>query len=318
MDTNAAEMPKTLIEAVAFFSQGDNAHEFMVHLRWPEGVKCPRCTSEKVCAIPTRKTWECKCCTEKKQFSVKTGTIFEESPLKLAKWLAAIWMIANCKNGVSSYEIHRGIGVTQKTAWFMLQRIRLAMQTGTFDKMKGEVEADETFIGGLARNMHTDRNKRRGHGTGHVGKSIVVGLLERNVEGSKVKIAHVQNRRREIVEANVRENVEQGSHVYTDALPSYNKLSPDFRHAYIDHAEAYVCGSVHTNGLENFWSLLKRTLRGTYISVDPVHLFRYLDEQVFRFNQRKNTDAARFLLVALQTIGKRITYDQLTNSPAHV
>ena len=306
------EFPTTLMGAIRHFAQPDVAFNFMVGLRWPNGVRCPRCQSDKHTFISTRKTWECKCCTEKKQFSVKTGTIFEESPLPLDKWWAAIWMIANAKNGISSYEVHRAIGVTQKTAWFMLQRIRLAMQTGTFEKMKGTVEVDETFIGGLARNMHTARNKRRGHGTGGVGKSVVVGLLERGGEVSQVKAIHVPNRRRYMVEAKVRENVQKGSEVFTDNLPSYNELSPDFIHDFVDHAEAYVRGNVHTNGLENFWSLLKRTLKGTYVSVDPVHLFRYLDEQVFRFNNRKIDDAGRFLLAAFSIVGKRLTYDQLT------
>lgn len=308
-----SDFPETLVEAIQYFYDPEKAHDFLVQLRWPDGVKCPRCKSAKVAAIPTRKTWECKCCTEKKQFSVRVGTIFEDSPLPLAKWLATIWLIANAKNGISSYEVHRAIGVTQKTGWFMLQRIRLAMQTGTFEKMKGEVEVDETFIGGLARNMHASRNKRRGRGTGGVGKSIVVGLLER---GGDVKAIHVPNRRRYIVEAKVRENVEKGAEVFTDALPSYNELSPDFIHQFIDHAEAYVNGKVHTNGLENFWSLLKRGIRGTYVSVDPCHLFRYLDEQVFRYNNRKTNDATRFLRVALAVIGKRLTYRELINDSA--
>ena len=309
---NPNEFPETLMEAIRFFSEPDTAHAFMVHLRWPDGVvKCPRCQSADVRPIPTRKTWECKCCTTQKQFSVRVGTIFEDSPLPLAKWLAAIWLITNAKNGISSYEIHRAIKVTQKTAWFMLQRIRLAMQTGTFEKLKGEVEVDETFIGGKARNMHQDRNKRRGRGTGGVGKAIVVGLLERGSEGSKVKAIHIPNRKRAQVEAKVRENVEEGSEVFTDALPSYNELSPDYVHQFIDHAETYVNGKVHTNGLENFWSLLKRGLKGTYVSVEPFHLFRYLDEQVFRFNERKTNDAARFLKVVASVVGKRLTYEEL-------
>jgi transposase-like protein len=315
MDTNSSEMPETLMEATAFFSQGDNAHEMFVSMRWPDGVKCPRCQSEKVCAIPTRKTWECKCCTEKKQFSVKTGTIFEESPLALAKWLSAIWLIANCKNGVSSYEIHRAIGVTQKTAWFMLHRIRAAMLSGTFEKLSGHVEADETYIGGAARFMHKDVKARRLRGgKGSAGKSIVQGFLER---GGTVRTVHVIDSSKATLDGNVRANVESGSKVYTDAHSSYVDLRPEFDHAFVDHAIEYVRGQVHTNGMENFWSCLKRTLKGTYVSVDPTHLGAYLDEQVFRFNKRKLTDAARFVLVALQTVGKRITYEQLINPTAN-
>ena len=314
MDTNTPELPQTLMDAIAHFSLPDVAHNFMVELRWANGVTCPRCQSANVTAIPTRKTWECKCCTEKKQFSVKTGTIFEESPLPLPKWLAAIWLIANCKNGVSSYEIHRAIGVTQKTAWFMLHRIRLAMQTGTFEKLKGTVEADETFIGGRGKFMHRTRNQRRGSVRGYVGKSIVMGLLERD---GTVMAKHVPNNRRPVVHAEIQANVEPGSTVHTDALLSYQKMPPEFVHEMIDHAIAYVRGNVHTNGLENFWSCLKRTLKGTYVSVDPDHLSRYLDEQVFRFNERKLNDAARFLLVALQAVGKRLTYEELTNPVAN-
>lgn len=302
--------PETLLQAVIHFSKPDKAFEFMRDLRWPQGVKCPRCSSDKLTFISTRKTWECKCCTEKKQFSVKTGTIFEDSPLPLAKWLATIWMIANAKNGISSYEVHRAIGVTQKTAWFMLQRIRLAMQTGTFDKLKGDVEADETYIGGRSKFMHASRRKRGIKGVPYYGKSVVMGLLERD---GTVIAKQIQNNRRVTVQAEVRKHVEPGANVYTDALLSYDGLNHDYVHAVVDHAIAYVDGQIHTNGLENFWSLLKRMLKGTYVSVDPVHLFRYLDEQVFRYNRRKLDDAGRFLLVAMATIGRRITYAQLTD-----
>ena len=303
------EFPETLIEAIVHFSDADTAFNFMVDLRWPNGVKCPRCTSDKLTFISTRKTWECKCCTEKKQFSVKTGTIFEDSPLSLTKWLATIWLLANAKNGVSSYEVHRAIGVTQKTAWFMLQRIRLAMQTGSFEKMKGDVEIDETFIGGKARNMHAGRRKRSGIRTGSEGKTAVIGFLER---GGKVRAQTLESQRRAIIDPLVRENVEKGANVFTDELSSYDQLNDEYVHEFVRHAEKYVEGQVHTNGLENFWSLLKRTLKGTYVSVDPEHLFRYLDEQVFRFNNRKTDDAGRFLRAVVAVIGKRLTYDQLT------
>jgi len=313
-----AEFPQTLVEAIRYFSAPQAAFDFMVKLRWPDGVKCPRCGSQDVRFISTRKLWECKCCDKKKQFSVRVGTIFEDSALPLEKWLAAIWMIANDKNGVSSYEVHRAIGVTQKTAWFMLHRIRLAMQTGTFEKFSGEVEADETYVGGKARNMHAERQRRRGRGTGGIGKAIVMGLLQRNCKGkpSTVKIKHVPNARRETVQGEIFKNVEPGSQVFTDALKSYEKLGPDYVHEAINHAECYVRGNVHTNGLENFWSLLKRAIRGTYVSVEPFHLFSYLDEEAFRFNRRKDNDAGRFLSVASSVIGKRLTYEALINNRA--
>jgi transposase-like protein len=307
------EFPQTLVEAIRHFSNPQVAFDFMVQLRWPDGVKCPRCGNADVRFIATRKIWECKCCKEKKQFSVRVGTIFEDSALSLDKWLAVIWMIANAKNGVSSYEVHRSVGVTQKTGWFMLQRIRLAMQTGSFEKFSGDVEADETFIGGLARNMHRNRNKRRGRGTGAVGKAIVMGILERGDKSkkSKVKTKHLPNVQRETVHAEVRQNVHYGSNVFTDEWVAYKGLNGDYVHKCINHAEAYVRGNVHTNGLENFWSLLKRCIKGTYVSVEPFHLFRYLDEQAFRFNLREGNDASRFMQAVKGIIGKRLTYSRL-------
>lgn len=316
MTTNSPNFPQTLLEAIAYFANADTAHAFMVELRWGAGpVCCPRCGCDKTTFISTRRTWECKSATShpQRQFSVKTGTIMEESPLSLDKWLATIWLIANAKNGISSYEVHRALGVTQKTGWFLLHRIRLAMQTGTFEKLKGSVEADETYIGGRGANMHASRKKRalKG-GRGMVGKSIVMGLLER---GGNVIVKQVPNSRRVSVQAEVRAKVEPGSAVYTDALASYTGLSDEYIHGVIDHAVEYVNGLIHTNGLENFWSLLKRTLKGTYVSVDPEHLMRYLDEQTFRFNKRKLDDAGRFLLVMFQTLGRRLTYKQLTANP---
>jgi transposase-like protein len=312
------DFPQTLVEAVRYFADPQTSFDFMVKLRWPDKVKCPRCQGEDVLFISTRKIWKCKCCEKKSQFSVRVGTIFEDSALPLDKWLAAIWLIANAKNGVSSYEIHRALGVTQKTGWFMLQRIRLAMQTGTFEKMAGEIEADETYIGGKARSMNSGQRRRgRGRiGTGGVGKEIVMGLLERTKEkASRVKLKHVQNAKRPTVQNEIYTHVEPNSNIYTDALRSYNGLNRTFIHQVIDHAREYVRGSVHTNGMENFWSLLKRTLRGTYVSVEPYHLFRYLDEQAFRFNQREDNDAGRFMKVVGAIFGKRLTYQQLIGEP---
>lgn len=310
------QQPETLVEAVRYFANPEVSHAFMVQLRWPNGVCCPRCGSTEVRSISTRRMWECKKCETKKQFSVRVGTIFEDSALSLDKWLCTIWLIANAKNGVSSYEVARSIGVTQKTGWFMLHRIRLAMQSGTFEKLKGEVEVDETFIGGRTGNMTKERRARAekyGLTTGGASKSIVLGFLER---GGEVRTFHIAHRRKTKVIPAVKDNVEAGAAVYTDALNSYRKLYEEYTHKVVDHAIEYVNGRVHTNGLENFWSLLKRTLRGTYVSVEPAHLFRYLDEQVFRFNNRKIDDAARFLKAAVQIVGKRLTYEELTSKPA--
>lgn len=308
--------PTTLIEAIRYFSDPDVCLDFMVQLRWPNGVNCPTCGSTEVRFLSTRRLWECKGKHARKQFSAKVGTIFEDSPIALDKWLAAIWMIANSKNGVSSYEIHRAIGVTQKSAWFMMHRIRLAMQSETFDKMSGEVEVDETFVGGAARFMHRDKRATKITGTGSVGKTAVMELLERHgPDGhSAVRASVVPNTRRKILAPEVRKNVEAGTVVFTDALRSYDDLNADFTHEVIDHAEAYVRGKVHTNGIENFWSLVKRAIKGTYVSVEPFHLFRYLDEEAFRFNTRRTNDAKRFLAVVVRVVGKRLTYAALTET----
>jgi transposase-like protein len=306
--------PQTLIEAIRYFADPDIALRTMVNLRWPGGVHCPTCGRADPRFIATRRIWECKERHPRKQFSAKVGTIFEDSPIDLGKWFAAIWMVANCKNGISSYEMHRALGVTQKTAWFMDHRIRLAMKTGTFLKMSGEVEADETYIGGLSRNMHKNRRERTIKGTGGAGKAAVLGIVERGGEDrkSRIKAAHVPNVRASTLKPAIREAVEPGSRLYTDAFRSYLGLGAEYTHETIDHAIAFVEGNIHTNSVENFWSLLKRTLKGTYVSVDPVHLDAYLDEQVFRFNEREHNDGTRFRKVASSVAGRRLTYTELT------
>ncbi len=309
------ETPKTLQAAIIHFANLDNCQKLMVEVRWPDGiVRCPQCDSEKVTYLAKQRRWKCYGKHPKPQFSAKVGTIFEDSPLGLDKWLSAVWLIVNAKNGISSYEIHRALGVTQKSAWFMLHRIRLAMQRGTFSKpLSGHVEVDETFIGGKARNMHKGERNRKINGTGGSGKVAVMGLLERHGE---VRTMVVPNVRRRSLHGEVSKHVEQGSTVYSDALRSYDKLEDEFVHHVINHSEEYVRGRVHTNGIENFWSLLKRSLGGTYISVEPFHLFRYLDEQSFRFNQRKLTDFQRFLEVVRTVAGKRLEYRQLIGEPS--
>jgi len=266
-----AKQPKTLLEAVRYFSDLDVAIQHVAATRWPDGPVCPKCgvLDEKHYYLKSRRVWKCRAC--KKQFSVKVGTIFEDSPIGLDKWLPAMWIIANAKNGVSSCEVHRAIGVTQKTAWFMMHRIRLAMQSGSIEKLSGHVEADETYIGGKARNMHKDKREQKIQGRGTSGKVAVMGLLERH---GKVKTKIVPDTKSRTLQVEVRENVQPGSEVHTDALRSYWGLDSEYVHNVVDHAERYVDGHVHTNGLENFWSLLKRGIGGTYVSVEPFHLFR--------------------------------------------
>lgn len=321
MDTHlkpGMKLPETLQEAIVFFSDPGRTFEYAKRLRWQGGkVICPRCESSEHSFISTRHLWYCKGC--KKQFTVKVGTIFEDSALGMDKWMIAVWMIANCKNGISSYEMARALGITQKSAWFMLHRIRLAMHNKDFVKLGGlgsEVEVDETFIGGASRFMHRSRRdqykvSRRGLGD----KSAVFGMLERDGE---VHATVIPTRRKHDVHAEIRRHIRAHSAIYSDALLSYQGLRhQDFVHKVIDHAERYVDGQVHTNGMENFWSLLKRGLKGTYISVEPFHLYRYVDEQVFRFNNRatkKNyvSDLARFFRVMRHIVNRRVTYQELT------
>ena len=302
--------PKTLQDAILYFSDPVRCREYVVVRRWPGGVTCPRCGNQKVKFQEKYNRWQCSTRHDRRQFTVKTGTIFEDSPLGLDKWLCAMWLVVNCKNGVSSYEIHRAIGVTQKTAWFMDHRIRLALTMGSVEKLSGEVEADETFIGGKARNMHAAKRARRITGTGGKDKTAVLGVLER---GGKVRATVVPSRKKGALQPEVRKHVEAGSALYTDALKSYEGLN-EFEHGVIDHAEKYVDGKIHTNGMENFWSLLKRSINGTYVSVEPFHLFRYLDEQVYRFNSRKLGDGERFSIAVAGILGKRVTFKQLTGN----
>lgn len=305
--------PETLQEAIIFCANEQNAFDFIVSMRWPTGaVSCPDCGGSSVAFLETRKVWKCRSC--KRQFSVKVGTVMEDSPIKLDKWLCAFWLIANAKNGISSYEIHRALGVTQKTGWFLLHRIWLALQNGTLEKMTGTVEVDETYIGGKAANMHKDKREARIKGRGPTGKDIVMGILERGNEKKASKVRHkvLKTADRASLHGEIKSNVEAGANVYTDCLPAYCPMDSDYFHATVDHAVEYVRENVHTNGLENFRALLKRTLKGTYGSVNAEHLTRYLDEQTFRFNERKDNDQGRFLKAIANIVGRRLTYLKLT------
>ena len=308
--------PRTLQAAIKFFSDPDNALAYMVQIRWPDGpITCPTCGRTDVVFLKTQRKWQCKSVHPKRQFSAKVGTIFEDSPIPLDKWLTAVWMLSNCRNGVSSYEVARTLGVTQKTAWFMMHRIRLGMQTDFGGKLGGggsQIEVDETFIGAKARNVH---KHKRAEKLGMSNKAMVVGVLER---GGQVRAEVAKDRKAPAVCSLVRQHVLAETAVFTDKLLSYKELDDEYAHEVIDHAEGYVRGQVHTNGLENFWSLLKRGLHGTYVSVEPFHLFRYLDEQMFRYNNRRDSekqplpDHIRFNLAMSNIVGKRLTYAELT------
>jgi transposase-like protein len=311
--------PQTLQAAIRHFSDEQVCIDTVASLRWPNGPECPACGHKEHYYLKTQKRWKCKECW--KQFSVKLGTIFEDSPIALDKWLTALWMLVSCRNGVSSYEVARTLGITQKSAWFVLHRLRFALRTGSLTKLGGSgapVEVDETFIGGKARNMHRAKRERMsslGGMQGGAGKAVVMGMLER---GGKVKAAVIPHRKQNLPEQIVREMVESGAEVHTDEFAGYSNLSDGFTHKVINHLEGYVRENVHTNGIENFWSLLKRGLSGTYVSVEPFHLARYVDEQVFRFNNRKDdhgkklSDAQRFELALSQIAGKRLTFAEVT------
>ena len=313
------DVPKTLTAAIAYYADPQRAFDTAVDLRWPDGkVLCPRCNGAKHSFIKTRRIWFCYDC--KKQFTVKVGTIFEDSPLGLDKWMTAVWLIANCKNGISSYELGKALGIRQNSAWFMLHRIREAMKGGQMFKIGGSeggpVEVDETFVSPNTRKMHA--NKRLKLKTAeHAGsKTIVMGMLDR--ESRQVRAKVVPNVKRETLQNEILNQIEGGSTVYTDGWFGYDNLAArEYLHETVNHLEEYVRGNVHTQGIENFWSLLKRTLRGTYVAVEPYHLDAYVTEQVFRFNNRSTkdnplNDADRFALVMSQVGGKRLTYARLT------
>jgi len=297
--------PRTLLEAIKYFSDLDVCRGFLAHLRWPDGIACPSCGSFDTSDMPTRKMWRCRLC--RRQFSVKVGTIFEDSPIGLDKWLPAVWALSSAKNGVSSHELGRSIGVTQKTAWFMLQRIRLAMQTKGFQApLVGTIEADETFIGGKVANNPT---RKRGGKTGQWEKTPVMGLLKR---GGEVRAFVIPEAKPPHMIGGVREHVAEGSNLCTDGHTAYRLLDVDYNHQFVDHLKEYVRGQVHVNGLENFWCLLKRSIKGTYIKPEPAHISRYVDEQVFRFNSRSKTDADRFTAAVARVSGVRLTWLELT------
>jgi transposase-like protein len=310
---------KTLQQAIRYFDNEDVCIDTVANLRWPDGIPtCPKCAGKSHYYLATQKRWKCKGCG--RQFSVKRGTIFEDSPIPLDKWLTALWMLVNCKNGVSSYEIARDLGITQKSAWFVLQRLRLALKDRSFTKLggteSGPVEVDETFIGGALKNMHKEKRARYDFIAGNKGKTIVMGMLDRDVRKVRAKV--IPNVKRETLQKEILSTIKRGSKVYTDEWYGYSEVRYRFVHDVVNHSETYVKGQVHTQGIENFWGLLKRTLRGTYVAVEPFHLDRYLDEQVFRYNHRKDdggkkmTDADRFKAALPGIAGRRLTFAEVT------
>lgn len=314
----------SLKDAITYFSDLVRCREYLVAQRWPDGVECPRCGSKDVIFLEKYSRWHCRAKHPAPQFTLKTGTVMEDSAIGLDKWLPAFWLLSNCKNGISSYELHRAIGVTQKSAWFMLHRIRAAMDMQPEVKMGGPesapIEVDETYVGGKVRNMHRKAVAKRFEGLPTVGispvKAIVMGMRDRETRQVRAKV--IPNVKRETLQNEILANVEKKSTVYTDQhVGYYNLAQQEFVHDIVNHMNEYVRGQVHTQGIENFWSLLKRGLRGTYVAVEPFHLDRYVNEQVFRYNNRTTkdnplNDADRFMLAVSQGVGKRLTYAELT------
>src|ERR1017187_2388203 len=246
--------PTTLVDAVKYFSGEQVCINEVAAMRWPDGeIFCPACGEVgNTLWLANQKRWKCRGC--KKQFSVKVGTILHDSPLGLDKWMVAMWMLANCRNGVSSCEVARTIGITQKSAWHMMHRIRKAMRDTTGDKLGGigPIEIDETFIGGKVTNMHKSKRVKGLSYAGGNAKTVVLGMLER---GGRVRAGVVDGRKLEHLQSPIQNNIEAGSHIITDEFPTYLWIAKEnYIHEIINHVEAYVRGHIHTNGMENFWS----------------------------------------------------------------
>lgn len=302
-------LPKTLTEAIRYFSDEKTCVEFLETYRWDGKPYCPKCGSDNVAKLTSRPAYRCREKGCKKGFSMKTGTIMEDSALPITKWLPAIWMLVTDRNGISSHELGRGLGINQRSAWHLAHRIREAIENGSFTKLSGVVEIDESFIGGKAQFKHGYRNRMRSPKDPFEGKTTVMGMIER---GGEFRGKVVENRRRKHLEPEVLVNVEPGATVYTDSLMSYYKLRDVYNHGWVDHNKTFVEGSIHTNTMENFWSCFKRAIKGTYIHIASFHTDRYLDEQAFRYNNRKDSDFGKFSKAVSLIFGKRLTWKELT------
>jgi len=281
-----------LLDLERQFSTQRKCEEFLQRKRWPGGVTCPKCRTNSPHWVSTRRIWECRECDY--QFSVTTGTIFHRSRTPLRKWFIAIYLMCTAKKGVPAKQLERALGVTYKTAWRMSHQIRQAMKHADFeDKLAGIVEADDAYVGG----------KRSGgkRGRGAPGKTIVVGLKQRD---GAIKAVVVPNLTADTLKAVLHGSVRLDAEMLcTDELKSYGKAAKDYAHEQVKHSETYVNGNVHTMGVENFWSLFKRAVIGVYHRVSSKHLQAYLDEFVFRFNNRHNPDIFGAVLAGCATGG---------------
>jgi transposase-like protein len=309
--------PTTLMQAIKYFADPKIALDYFVQIRWPKGVRCPNCGSDKVSFLANQHRWQCHTKHAKRQFSAKVGTVFEDSPLPLDKWLVTMWLEVNAKNSISSCELARALGITQKSAWFMLHRVRFALKRGSFEKMGRNgvpVEADETYIGGRSEFMHVKERARKIRGGGPNDKTVVMGMLERHTEKKhstvRAMVLAKHPSQSDIYDI-IHKHVEPGAHLMTDEAASYKRLYGEYEHHFVDHANRYAEGIVHTNGLENFWALFKRCIKGTHVAIEPFHLEAYVDSEAFRFNHRKFEDSGRFTIALPTVIGKRLTYKTL-------
>jgi transposase-like protein len=299
--------PTTLVEAVRYFSNPDICIEHVAALRWPTGVVCPTCGRVDASYLEKEKRWQCKSRHAHRQFSVKIGTIFEDSPLGLDKWLPAVWMIVNAKNGVSSYEIARALGVTQKTAWFMDHRIRAAMEYGTFDKGKldSPVEADETYVDGKAR----EQDGRFSN------KTAIVGVVEKKKHVGQIKAFATKQADATNTMPFLNANLEVGTTLRTDESKIYSRANRTFIHESVNHSEKeYARGAVSTTTIDGFWNLFKRSYKGTYTHLAPDHLDRYVKEHTYRYNTRMLNDGERFTQW-FSGCNQRLTYKSLIRKP---
>ncbi|MBV9453662.1 MAG: IS1595 family transposase [Rubrobacter sp.] len=293
------EQEINLISLIDRFHDEDRCRRYLEGLRWPDGLRCPRCGGKTISHITTRNQLDCDSC--RYRYSVTAGTIFHDSHLPLWKWFVAVYLIAESKKGISANQLKRTLGVTYKTAWYLSHRIRAALNEVDAQLLKGVIEVDETFVGG----------KVEGRGRGHKdNKTVVVGAFER---GGAIRLQVVRGRDRETLQGFIRENIAGDTQaIYTDEWPAYRGIADqDTEHEAVKHREKeFVKGDVHTNSLENVWSLLKRSIIGTYHQVSAKHLDAYLDELEFRFNNRENPHMFRDAMCKL-LVANSLPYEKL-------